>query len=397
MQNKDKWKFILYLSILIPTFDYPNLLIGDITIRVSFIIYIAYLALNLKYIEFEKKSLCYFVIFVISLVPSIFVSNNLIKSFLYIFWILFNYITFYSVTFYCVYLINDIKEVLRVLLISSRLILLLGILCCIFGFTIRVSWLFYEPSYLSIFLIPYISMLFLGNIFKISVIDIILIILFIILGKSAIFLIYFLPMMFYKLLISNISIKNKLTIIFMVIFGIIIYPIFFDDINSLYINRIYESNNIFNTLLGRGGNRLPRVLQELEIIKDNYIFGVGLGVYDQYISDSKIIMKEYLNHEYLSPLGQPAINIWLEILVSSGFIPFTLSIIFTITEIYNIKYIYKVYKTIFLGILLGLLVTMSMESNYLRGYLWVFIAIYNAVILNKKNEIINNNTYPKLC
>jgi O-antigen ligase len=141
------------------------------------------------------------------------------------------------------------------------------------------------------------------------------------------------------------------------------------------------STEMFETILMRGGNRLPRMDAALQTAIAHPWFGVGPGNYTNYnknIDYSDISGGD----EYLDPSGLPAINILLEGAINAGIFA---SVIMTITWLYvlllAIKYRDRNCKTrqagnIILSSLLAIFILMQLESNYLRAYLWVFMGLF---------------------
>jgi len=87
--------------------------------------------------------------------------------------------------------------------------------------------------------------------------------------------------------------------------------------------------------------------------------------------------------------GIPPANIFFQIILESGLLGLTICLI-AIKKFFDIIKTLEIYRSFIACTSVSLLVTLQIESTYMRAYLWVFFGIFNGIILyNKKiNESI---------
>lgn len=349
--------------------DWPSINFSGINIRYSWLFVVFFVILRFINISLSYRSVLFIGFFILSMLPSTMLSINIHKSFFYIWWVLFNYIFFYSASIF--YIKNHRHDFFNALIWFSRVNILIAIIFYLVDFQIRPSAFFYEPSYLSIALIPYCCLVFVNqNLCKCNRVDYIFIFIFLLISQSGVFLITILLAIFF-----GINFKNIKYIILMFV-SIILYLLYSDDYNSIYFFDVIGNITSIDVyqFFSRAGNRFPRLLSTYDVALNHFYFGVGLGSYDSYTHLVNVDLYDFSN-EYLSGYGQPGVNIWLELFATGGVFPFLILTFFTfylpfeiIKSQYNVRFKLILYVIIFL--------IMMIESNFLRAYLWCYIPIF---------------------
>ncbi len=124
---------------------------------------------------------------------------------------------------------------------------------------------------------------------------------------------------------------------------------------------------------------MPRMQAAWDIFQQNPVFGVGIGVYNYYMDASDINDVAYTKGVPWISIrsGQPAVNIYLELLVTTGivgalpFFAFLLSFLFwgrgKPPDLIDKSYLIAI---------ITFFIMLAIESNYLRLYFWMLLGIY---------------------
>jgi len=348
--------------------DWPALNFNGINIRLSWMVLTLLVLMGYIRLRMERNSLIFVGLFLLSTVPSTFHSINIYQSIFYSVWIIFNFIFFYSTSSF--YIKNSTEQFITALIYFSRLNIIICAFFYFIGFQIRPSAFFYEPSYLSIALIPYCCLIFVKqSYYRAKTIDYILIILYLILSQSGVFLVSLIAAMLFGIRITNI----KYFIFFALLLAI--YLFYSNNINSIYLSTLFSNIDdiSLNGVFERGGNRWPRLLSTYDVGSDNMLYGVGLGNYSEYSLTMELDRTEFAN-PFLTGKGQPGVNIWLEMLATAGVLPFTIFVLFScyvLVKIFKNKFNTK-FNIAMYFIICGI---MMIESSFLRGYLWCYIPL----------------------
>jgi len=355
-------------------------------IQVLLLIFTIPLLINKKILD--KKEFIVFMAMITLTSISIYFSLSYVKSIMYIFWLTFNYLIVFTLFKYLAGIYN--QQVYSYLFIAYRLQIIIGFFLYLTNLQKRVSLFYYEPSYFSLSILIFIS---------ISVIrfyadknykywfDFLLILIGIMITQSMTLIIglFFIILftVFLKIKLNFLNFLKGLFFLFIFIFSIIfsINHIITSN-NSLLMHSLIsivnssDISNIINFLIHRGGNRVPRIECAWDIWNKNLIFGVGIGAYKAYLStvDTSVYLFGYKWDEPIS--GRPAINIYLEILATTGivgFIGFIGFISFLLRKVHfqKLDYIGQGYFVAFFT----LMFTLNFESNYLRLYLWMTLGL----------------------
>lgn len=375
-----KYLLVISLILLAATMDWPSIYMGGATLRLSWLILPFLFAFFLKSLRLNKPIFMFCLAFIVLSVPSFYFSLAPSKSLFYVFWILFNYFVFFSVFYTAAMRLGN--SVFKPILWVSRFHIVFGAFLFFADIQERPASFFYEPSYLSIALIPYIVAICF-NLKFVRKYDYILLVFYAIASQSAAFFLCLFSVLCvlvvrYFFAARN-SVKSMLSAILMVIIFSVVgigYVYTVDDLNTVIIRAIIENASIENLqmVLMRGGNRFPRMVEAYDAISKNFFSGVGLGAYENYSLIKPVSNPEYAEG-YLSGEGQPAVNIWLEVFATAGVASF---VCFVALTVYFSKRVFSAslqYKWALIAVIFSIFSVMNFESNYMRAYLWCYLGM----------------------
>jgi hypothetical protein len=361
--------YILIVIIILSTMDkfydqYLSTNIFGITVRYAHIIAIFFALILVKFIKIDRLLW----LFIFSLIVSGIYNNSFMSAISLIFAILFSYYIFYAPAL-C-FTIQNVNYGVRAILQSSRILMLTGIVLQLAGYTERMSAFFYEPAYMSIFLAAYAS-LCVTNSNLVKPFDYFLLIIFLYLSKSAAFILVILGIFFYLIFKSKKIIK-----LFLTLYMLLALYYFTLENNNLNYNIVeaylsFDLNNIIKYSLQRTGERFNFFIVSLNEVMQSPLFGIGARAFQN------------------SHNGIPPANIFFQIILESGLLGLTVCLIAIIKFFNSIKTL-GMYKSFIACTSISLLITLQIESTYMRAYLWIFFGIFNGIILNNKktNESI---------
>ena len=337
------------------------------------------------------KNTLYVFLFALLCIPSLLFTVNIIKSSLYIFWIFLNYLSILIV--YSQLIQKSKYETIIGIRDAYKLQIIVGCFLYFSGIQERAQVLFYEPSYFAIALIPYIVMIFSkyinnntdNNEKYTSHSDIIFLVLAIFITKSfnLIIICFLVPIILFAFE------KGKLrNLLIFSLLGSVIYQAFkfyisnSDDLISKTFQNIIDSGDVITSLLERTGNRWPRMQLTNEIALQNF-WGVGIGTMDEYSLNHYFSDFSYLP-DYLSPIGYPPINIYLEIAATCGWLALA---VWLLWHFYIIKQNVNSQKSdsVITCSLIVIMIIMMIESSFLRPYYWMLLGLaVGQIKINKK-------------
>jgi hypothetical protein len=328
-------------------------------------------------------------LFIFHMLASI-MSESVVKGVIYSCWIWVNYIFFRAA-----YILTHVLRghVWSSLLWGGRVQIVFAIVMVLFGFHERAQFIYFEPSYLAIGLVPYIFVVIFWSVHK--WIDAVLLIFLIVFNQSANMMLAMIVAAVYWLITNRKLWLSFVIVVFSVLLICILYQIALADPSNpnhavvlwFHVNGL--NYDFIDIILSRGGNRMPRMQAALEVLEDNWFFGFGPGSYLD-ISASRNFDHITNGIEYLDPAGLPVINVLIESVANAGIFAALVLVAFII-------FIYKMVssrvkdwreKRIILGALLTICVLMQFESSYLRAYLWFICGVFMARSINNSLNII---------
>lgn len=310
---------------------------------------------------------------------TLFYSYSLKKSTEYFLYIIFN-LLFCINLIYSWCLLNRNKKLIQIYMWSFRIIGILEVVqfilgnCNIYFFQyqtymkiFRPAVWFYEPSYLATFFSLYYMSALIFYIKKLRIYrkDLILSIIFISITTSSTGYITLVVGIISLIVFYRMEAIKKIFIIFIgIFFSMIILLLTNKDIILMFIGRLFHSG-----VANSSGVRMKINIETLDIIKNNFLFGIGSNSFEKYT-------------------GYSPMNVTLEIAATLGIIGI---LCFFITYLYlqkkynsNKKDIYV--QALFYSFILFILILQA-NQNYMRLYMWNHIALYLGIIENKKNQI----------
>nr|WP_102467149.1 hypothetical protein [Vibrio splendidus]PMI70696.1 hypothetical protein BCU37_07435 [Vibrio splendidus] len=312
---------------------------------------------------------------------SIFYTFNFSRSIIYWVWPVFNFIALF-VPFYILSRL-DFNQTLQGVLLSCRLTSVIGIVLWILGYHERLQSLLYESSYFSIALSIYFIYFiynFSLSLKKLNIFDSIIVALCLIGSKSAMLLGVFILGFTFRALMSLKSSKKFIKTISAIIFTLSLAFYYISNNNDLLSNSlhlIYRSIDEPELLLERSGNRYPRFVLATEVISKNP-FGVGVGAYIDHI-DNVQYASSSAKAEWLDPSSKPAINIYIEIAATSGWISALIFMGWQAVTIFRARRC-KENEFVVLISFIVMILLLQLESNYLRPYFWCVWGMLSALI-----------------
>ncbi|MFP8967018.1 O-antigen ligase family protein [Pokkaliibacter sp. CJK22405] len=394
LQEMSLTSILIFISVTLLGADKLNLSFGNAGIKLSLIplaLLFAILILN-KSISYSKKEISYFSLLILGALISFYNTSNIPISIGYVLWMCINYGIIYT-SFRCSCLLFRPEKLINIYIYSFRLQIFLSLLLYPILSTEdgRISLFYYEPSYFSMAAIPYISFslykIFDQNI-KTSKIDLFLILSLLFLTKSAnLILIILSTLSIFFISTKKISFVQKIFSFIAITVALSVFYLIINNLNphnliSYTLNNILNSDSKLDAILDRTGNRWPRLLLALQVSIDHFFIGVGPGNYRNYTDTFGSIYSISDIPAIFSPIGLPAVNIWLEVLAENGIlglIGFSCIILITFK---NIRKTPPHLATPLSCALLVFMISLFFESSYLRLYFWAFLGLANGIFLN---------------
>lgn len=382
------WLFILFL---VASSDRLGIMVGGAAIKPLWILLFP-IALIMLAGKIEKTSLAYAAVFFIFHLTSLFLNNINAHGLIYSAQIIVFYILFFNVAYSISRRLHSVKT-LQIISISGRFQIICSILLCILKVDARATFLYYEPSYMAIALIPY-TMLVISQASSKKV-DLLFIAGFLYFGGSANYLLILIIAILIVTLSGGLeksSIFKSMAIGSLVLLVFLAIALFGNKTNSAFIQNNAEKVNFEDfglLLIDRTGNRVPRLITAFDAVVENPIFGIGPGNYNKY---TELSFNEFYLADWTSPEGLPPTNVLLESQINAGILGVLTVVLFWLSTIRRLRRLPKTeIKLIFLGTITIMAVVMQIESTYLRPYLWIFFGIIYG--LTDQPKVINEEDH----
>lgn len=376
----DQPSLLLHCLLLVSAADRFAIQAGGVSIK------LAWLALPILYLLAKKGRqpsaplLFASVFFLAHLSASLFAENKLL-AFAYSLQIPAFYWLFFKTAFdLCQSL--DRAQVFRVVLLSGRAQILLAALLVLLGIDERATFLYYEPSYMAIALIPYVFVSIFHS--KRRFLDLLFLLLFLGTAASANFILILLAaLLFVGLYAGGIAKTVKFFLMAMVILACSL-PLLRhvgDGNPNAEIARTIADDMDWDLLVAvayaRAGNRFPRLEMGFDAALDKPLLGLGPGNYTRY---SESLDSEAYGSEWMSPAGLPVVNIELDLILNGGIASLLIAAWFFLHLFRRCKRIPEpAAKAVALGTLAVIALVMQFESTYMRPYLWVYFGMFYAL------------------
>lgn len=384
-----KIKLIAFCSTMLVSVD----LLSVAGLRVTLLPLLLYGIYIIYKTQAIDKWFFYILFFAGACVPSLMFSSEFTKSAGYLLWIFFNYISLSIVYKYLI--TKSLDKTLSGVRDAYRLQILLGCALYFTGIQPRASVLYYEPSYFALSLTPYVVMIassyikskgYIGEVIKrTSLIDVFLLMAAIYTTKSAnLILVCGLSVMVIAFLgkgkIKKIFITAALGAI--AIGGLYYYSLNSSDLIAVTIYKLFNSPDPIEALLDRTGNRWPRFNLAYDTAM-THLWGVGIGAFEQYTLTHTLL--DYMGLPfYLSPIGYPPINIYLEIAATCGWPALAVWLVWHFKMIKQANYKTVGGPVIVCSLIVAML-ALFIESSFMRPYYWMLIGmVMGQITLNKQ-------------
>ncbi|CAH0540007.1 O-antigen ligase family protein [Vibrio marisflavi] len=383
--NKKEFLLLTYglIFMLLLSMDKPQVHVSGMAFRLSFLAFFVIFLVQKSKIRISREDLFFFLSFIVFSLPSLVYSENLIKSIIYIFWMFFLFLCISGVATTIPLDNGKFRFFFKGIIISYRVQIIASFFVVLFGFQSRASGLLYEPSYFSLYLIPYLMFVLYSVIVdkKYMFFDLFVLCLFVHSSKSATM---FLSIGISLAVILTFASKRKLVtllkilVLAMVILGALqinkaVNP---GGLVSITYSKMVDSKTDSGALiyfLARTGNRWPRAQLAYEVAKSNPL-GVGIGTYTAHIENNRnypVLKKKW--PWFLNPEGYPAINMYLQIAATCGWLVCFIFVIWNIRLFIVLKSVdMKEFKILGLSFIV-LCLSLNIESNYMRPYFWFLV------------------------
>ncbi|WP_282039753.1 O-antigen ligase family protein [Saccharicrinis aurantiacus] len=382
---------VLFLFCFFVGMDLPQ--IGG-SLRVSFIPIMLY---SIKFLNRDEllydRSIALIVLFAIALLPPVLFSPTKVKSFIYIIWVFISYFCIF--TYFRESAKRSTSRTLLIIVYCYRFQIILAALIWGAGLQERAQLFYFEPSYFAISLILYTSYViinFFNKGLKKSLLDIFLILVVLISTQSANYMLIMLMVFLFYYVFKKKSVREITYLIIascLAFIGVYYYIQYSEDLLASTIRMVIESEDLRETLIGRAGNRWPRVQLGIQTIKENF-FGIGMGA-------SRDNPRQYfynVDPSIESPYDKPVINMYIELIAEGGWIAFGIFALFLVNIVRSsLRIKNTLYKKIFSTALLTVLFIMNFESSILRPYIWMLygLAVGAEIYYSKQGNLANKN------
>lgn len=318
-------------------------------------------------------------------VAASFISGFVVKGLIYSVWIWINYLFFFRAG----YLIaGELREgVWAALLWGGRAQIVLGVVLVLLGVHERARFVYFEPSYLAIGLVPYLFVSLFWS--REKWLDGIFLLILVIFNQSANMVVAMVVAMLYWLVVNRRVWISVIFLVFAILVGYISYRVVLDDPASPNHGvAVWVADNGVNldmiyAIIGRAGNRAPRFQAAMEMLQGHWLNGFGPGVYVDITANRDF---DHITDglEYLDPAGLPVINVLLEAVSNAGVLAAVVLIVVFLYVMFLV--IVRVNdndeRRVMIGAMLAFGVMLQFESSYLRAYVWLAFGIFVARALH---------------
>lgn len=332
--------------------------------------------------------------FFLSCFPSVLASFAIGTSMGYMVWIIFNFL-FISCVFKHLAEV-DYYSTIKGVINSYRVQIIAGALFYFVHLQDRAHFLYYEPSYFAIALIPYVIMVLCSVLQKdsivitpsISLMDFFLCLVAIYTTKSANLLLVFLIGFCVISLHGRkkfIKVSASLFILALAFIFLYYYAQQNDDLIAMTFKNIFMSGDIVDGLRDRAGNRWYRFEMAYKIATEHF-WGVGIGAYIEYTLSNMSLYPQYSQLPwYLNPIGLPVINLYIEMAATCGWLALVIWLFWHYRLLFSRKV--RLFKgtVIYYSLLVSMIILIT-ESSFMRPYYWILIGIcmsHNSSVFNK--------------
>lgn len=372
-------RVLFFILFIVSTADASAITLGGINIRIAWVL-LPFLVMLLPYSDEEKVSLYFaLALFAAHLISGVY-SGNIISAVMFSFWILFNYFFFFRSGYIISKFIGT--DVWDLFLILGRFQIIVGCLMNFVGINDRTQFIYYEPSYLAMGLVPYIFAAVFWS--KTKIIDYLIIALALVTSQSANMAVGVTLVALFMLIRSG---KLHVVLALLAIMIFMTFTTFFIILNNpanpnygivSWINENGVGFDLIYEIFGRAGNRIPRIEAAIEVLSSNWWLGLGPGNYIP-LTEKMEFYHITGGVDYYDPAGLPPINVIIEAVINSGVMGGVILLVYSIYVISkSVMFSDGVERWIMGGALLTFFLMLQIESGYLRAYLWFIFGAFLA-------------------
>jgi hypothetical protein len=359
--------------------DVLSLPIAGGNFRLFYIAGMLAFALRLPQLRFDPPFSARVLLLFVMLTPSFVVSGDQKRSMLYLVWVLLTLVCTFGAFPRLVRFDPNKGPMLGpqrlydALLYAFRFQIVVGIFLFAIGMHDRTRFFYYESSYFSISLAVYCAIVAHRMRERRPVsIDVALVIAFLITSASGAFVLVLLLTAMLNL--PRLRVKQVMAALLAICVSVVAYVALVDDTNTTLVRSVLSSDADFHEVLLRGGNRLARLVAAWDVFNDHPAFGIGLGTFET--ASQSLDIDDPDTMDYLKGEGKPAINIYLELLATAGVAGL---VGFAVVLWPLMRWIFgRGFRSPLSRGVICMLLVLTWESNFLRPYLWVMLALCSA-------------------
>ncbi len=378
-------KKTLVLGLLVAStgFDVLQIRLGENGLRFSYAVFFVLFIGLFRHMRFPRVQTLLIALFCGGAFAGMMQLGVSARSILYIAWVIFSYGVIFPLFYY--FGREHRNSFLNGIVLAGRAQIIIGALLVILHLQIRARLLYYEASYFAYGLVPYCTIVVWGLLHKVRrnrALDCGLLVLAVLTTGSATLMLILALIWLLSSVVIGLKAKQVVRMIMAaaaVIVGLIVYAQFAHDLIAYTINSILGSGDLITALLNRGGNRIPRLLGATYIFQLHPMVGVGIGQYRNF--SNTVNLSQFNGSAWNSAGDNQAINIYLELLVTTG-IPtacvFFLFLLRTVT-LRKVRALDDQQKVVYIS-LMAMLIMLNFEANYLRPYLWMMLGAYTGIV-----------------
>lgn len=314
-----------------------------------------------------------------------FTSGLVIKGLVYSAWICFNYFFFFRAAYVLTTVLQE--RVWTALLWGGRVQIILAIGLVLLGFHERAQFIYFEPSYLAIGLVPYLfaTLYWSGK----KWLDAGFLMALLIFNQSANMMVAILVAILFWLFTNRRKWLSASLVALVFLAGYSIYKVALGDPSNpnhgvaTWIADEGISLDMFTAVLSRAGNRVPRIQAALEMLDGHWLAGFGPSVYIE-LTANRSFMHLTDGLVYLDPAGLPVVNVLLEAVTNAGVAAAALLVFIFLHVIHLVftRVSNKLERNLMIGALLAFALMLQFESSYLRAYVWLAFGVFVARALH---------------
>lgn len=311
-------------------------------------------------------------------------SGFVVKGLVYSAWILVNYYFFFRAGYLITCDLRD--EVWDAVLWGGRLQIFFAIALVLLGVHERARFIYFEPSYLAIGLVPYLFAAVFWS--RRKWLDGGFILALIVFNQSANMMTAMLVALAFWL-VTNKRLWLSLGLATLVALAIYVgyWVALNDPANPNHDMATWVADNginleLLSAMFSRAGNRVPRMQAALEMLDGHWLTGLGPGAYIDLTQNRNF---DHLTNglEYLNPAGLPVVNVLLEAASNAGLLAAG-GLILTFVHVMRLfsRVANTLERRLMKGSMLAFGVMLQFESSYLRAYIWLMFGVFVARALH---------------